>query len=266
MIVMFHGLGNSGASMKPLQDMLSPRFETLAPTRQTYSAQMNFEQVFGEVVGQIDDAKVGPAYFLGYSFGGFLALTLTRRFPERVRGVIAIASPVFFRGRELAQIRHVLKQDFANRAPGDERRTKIEERWGASYDELLATTERMFAEISAEPPLTREDLEAIETPVLFLSGDHDIYLPAQNARRIAAILPNARLGLFPGPGHPINNVPWLQIKHAVTTFVDEVEGGRFDPNRPADVTANLVIGGLPQREGITAKLNAVSRGRRKAES
>ena len=263
MIVMFHGLGNTATSMKPLQDMLSPRFETLAPTRRTFGPQMTFETIFDDVVRQLDEAKVGPAYYLGYSFGGFIALALAHRHPERVRGVIGIASPVFFGDRELAQIRRVLKQNFAIRPPGDEGRTKLEERWGAGYEQLLAVTEGIFSKLRAEPPLTPEDLKALQAPVLFLSGDHDIYMPAESARKTAEMMPNARLGLFPGPGHPIQNVPWLQIKHAVTTFIDQVESGHFDPKVPADVTANLVLGGLKVREGISAKLNQASMRRRR---
>jgi pimeloyl-ACP methyl ester carboxylesterase len=258
MLVFLHGLGSRGPSLAPLQEMLKPRFETYLPTRRPLGHQASYEDIFANVVRDLDERGIGPAFYLGYSFGGHIAFTLARRFPERVRGVIGVASPLFFNGRALSRIRQVLKEELAARGRGDQRRETIEQRWGADFEDVVAGTERMFLQMRENPPLSRADVAAIEAPALYLSGDHDHYVPADVAKATAELLPNARLGLFPGLGHPISNVPVVQVKHAVTTFIDQVEAGSFDPKVPADVTARLVVGGLAFHD-VTAKLKQARR-------
>src|SRR5579864_9773632 len=51
-------------------------------------------------IATLDDAEdEQPVYVCGESFGGPIALTLARRYPERVRGLILISTFGWFQGR-----------------------------------------------------------------------------------------------------------------------------------------------------------------------
>ncbi|MEX2323926.1 MAG: alpha/beta hydrolase [Acidimicrobiia bacterium] len=55
------------------------------------------------------------------------------------------------------------------------------------------------------------DPSAIETPVSLWHGTHDVLVPVQEAERLAAVLPKARLTLFEGEGHFIAVDHWAEI-------------------------------------------------------
>ena len=257
MIVFVHGLGSGLQELNPLEEFLRPRFEICQPQRRPLGPGATYEDIFAEFLYQLeanDVPEAPPAYYLGYSFGGLLALTLARRFPERVRGVITIASPIFYRGKALERMQGKLREELATKGRSQERRERIETKGAGAFDELIVGLERMFTQMATDPPLTQEDLTAIQVPILFLSGEQDPFLPGPRARETAGLMPNARTGLFPGSGHPFRSVPIIQVKHAVTNFIDEVEAGRFNPAVSADLTAPLVVGGL-NRDGISATLS-----------
>ena len=46
-----------------------------------------------------------------------------------------------------------------------------------------------------------ERLAGLHVPTLILSGDRDRMVPVENARRLAALIPGARLVVLPGAGH-----------------------------------------------------------------
>jgi poly(3-hydroxyalkanoate) depolymerase len=153
---------------------------------------------------------------LGYSFGGIVAQELARRAPERVARLVLCAtspglggvppepvaamlmlSPVRYFSRSAAQ--RIVPVIAGGRTRRDPR----------VLDEHLA--ERL-----ANPPSSRGYLDqlyavtgwsslpwlgAVRHPTLILHGDNDPLVPLTNARRMAALMPQATLRVVPRGGH-----------------------------------------------------------------
>lgn len=165
-----------------------------------------------------------PAFVVGYSLGGRLALGLACRHPERVRGVIAIgAHPGLATAEERA----------ARRAWEDELALRLETESLASFVDaweklpLFASQTRLPEAVLAAQRATRLahdpralgralsalgtgrmpelPLERAEVPVLLLTGEHDDKLAA--AARARPGVPERRI---PGAGHnPLLETPSL---------------------------------------------------------
>jgi pimeloyl-ACP methyl ester carboxylesterase len=127
-----------------------------------------------------------------------------------------------------------------------------------NWEKVALNTCELFHRLGQRPPLDEADLERINVPALIVSGDRDPLVPAAEARRLAELLPFARLALFPGPAHPLKQVPLDQVARAFRSFIAEVESGSFRPGPPIDLTRGLVSGGLP---GAPAR---ISIGRKKS--
>jgi pimeloyl-[acyl-carrier protein] methyl ester esterase len=158
---------------------------------------------------------------VGWSLGGQYALELARRVPERVRGLVLLAStPRFVAGAGWeAGLKPALLEAFSLQLARD---------WHATLEEFLALQTRGSRESAAvlaelhhalrahgEPQpealsaglahLRGNDLRAavptIDIPALIVAGQHDRVTPPAAAEWLAATLPRADLTVLPRAGH-----------------------------------------------------------------
>ncbi len=221
MIILVHGIGDSGEDLRPLNDALSGAVPTFAPTRRPLAADATFEQTVEDFVEQLGSAATGPAFFLGYSFGGLIAFAIARRHPQLVKGVIGLAPKIFYDERTMAHLRHIISADYLRKSV-PHKVAVYEKRWGMDLETLAGSAMRMYKSFSETPPLSDDDLRAIAAPVLLVSGTEDPVVPEAEIKRLAELLPDASSSLFPGPAHPIAAVPTHHVRTAVLKFVGEV--------------------------------------------
>jgi pimeloyl-ACP methyl ester carboxylesterase len=248
-LVILHGVSGSGGEMAPLARPLSAWFDVRTPDLLGHGGRpvpdgYTLEEMADDVVEWLDREGIGPAYLLGYSLGGYLALYLARHHPQRVRGIAGIVVKHVFDEVSVGHITYLADPERLAR-PGNPRKDELiavhgEENW----INVTNNTARLFQRFGQTAPLSDEDLRAIATPVLLLSGDRDPLVPEGHSRALAELLPNSRLGLFPGPAHPLKMVPILDLTRAIKGFLDEVEHDRFTPGGVIDLSPRLVMGGI----------------------
>lgn len=252
-IVVLHGVNGSSAEMAPVIRLLSPRFDVRAPDLLGHGGRdvpdgYTLEEMADDLVHWLDDERLGPAFLLGYSLGGYLALYLARFHPERVRGVIGIIVKHVYDEASLAHIAYLARPERIAR-PGNPRKQELEQIHGADkWIAVTSNTATLYRSFGRRLPLQIEDLKQIRAPVLLLSGEQDPLVTAQDSRDLAALLPNARLGLFPGTAHPLMKVPIVTAMQATKDFIGEVEDETFKPGPVLDLQPQLVTGGLIGRD------------------
>jgi pimeloyl-ACP methyl ester carboxylesterase len=202
-------------------------------------AAYSMDRVVDDMGRVLDWAAPGaPAVLAGLSFGGLASLHFSRRHPERVRGLVLVASGPGFKNPE-AQARW---------ERNTERSAAFIEKHGlASFVEKAADTavgrrpslpaaKAAAAAIAAQDPqgLTLfarriaaiaepviDDLPNIEAPALVVVGEADeAFLRA--AEVMVAKLPNAERVIIPGAGHIVN----IEAADAFDTAVLEFLRGR----------------------------------------
>ena len=176
------------------------------------------ETFVADVLRILDDLKIEKANVLGASFGGFVALEFTLKFPERVEKLIlACTSPggknhvkpdieilrSFTRNPDLSpeeQIRHFFRPAFtekfnAENAETVEKVCRLREENAVSDETYLAQLNTAFS-FDFE-----ENLGKIFHPTLVITGDKDKIVPMENSVNLAEKIPNARLEIIRNAGH-----------------------------------------------------------------
>jgi pimeloyl-[acyl-carrier protein] methyl ester esterase len=201
-------------------------------------------------------ARVPDAVWLGWSLGGQFALRAALDFPERVRGLIMIASsPRFVAGTDWPHgVTPQLFGDFGDALRRDFRGT-LEgflalEALGSPHaqEELRSLKVQAFergepAERALQEGLAlldgldlRNELAGLQVPSLWISGRRDRLVPAGAMPAAAALAPDARSVVIAHAGH----APFLGATEQVADEIDAFMGaiGRHsrEGGNPATLT------------------------------
>jgi pimeloyl-ACP methyl ester carboxylesterase len=202
-----------------------------------------------DAIAVLDAAGVAKAHIVGLSMGGYTALMLAARFPERV---ISCTAAVAGSG-SLRPTRERFVTDTRAQADMFERAGKIDGQayglgparvqlankdpigWRRFADNMAehpahAAAKLLRAVVAGRTPLyeLEAELKSIAAPVLLLVGDEDEPTLDVNLW-LKRLLPVARLAVFPGSGHLINLEEPALFNQFVERFITEVEGGRLTP-------------------------------------
>ena len=177
------------------------------------------------------DSVDGQATFAGFSMGGYIALAIARRAPERMDGLILIDTRETADTDEARKGRYdtiekvraqgitpvvdsMLPKMLSASAP-QQMRDRVREIMNTSSPEgVMAALKAM-----AERPDSTKDLPNITVPTLIVVGAEDPITPPADAERMAAAIPNATLVKIAGAAHLANFEKAEELNAAVADFL-----------------------------------------------
>jgi len=205
-----------------------------------------------DAIAVLDAAGAAKAHVVGLSMGGYTALMLAARHPERVISCVAAgagsgalkATRAEFIAEALtraAQFEHAGRIDAASYGLSPTRvqlQSKDPAGWRAFVEHLAehpahaaAKTLRTVQAGRASLYDLEDELAGIAAPVLLLVGDEDEPCLDVNLW-MKRLMPTARLGLLPGSGHAINLEEPELFDLLIERFIAEVERGSWHPRDP----------------------------------
>ena len=178
------------------------------------------------VLAFMDELGIDRAIFTGHSMGGAISQLAALENPERVAGLILVATAARLGVAE--QIFELLKQDMQQFfmlferfafGPGagdgiiNPAREVMEK---AGMDTLLKdfTACHQFDE--------RKRASGISVPTLVISAEHDLLTPSQYGQRLAEDIEGARFELLPGVGHMIQAEAYKEVSELMLSFAKGV--------------------------------------------
>jgi len=247
-ILCLHGHPGSGKSMSVFTQHLAKHYQTIAPDLRGYGnspASGDFAMIdhLADLEALLDRLKVKRCLVLGWSLGGILAMELALKLPQRVSGLILIATaarpigdhpPISWQDNLYTGVASIVNrlqpswqwniETFGKRSLY---RYLIQQHTATAYGYLA--NEAMPAYLQTSGAATRAlntalrerynrlaDLQNIQCPSLVLAGECDRHITSRSSLETARHLPDSQWHCYPNTAHLF---PW-EIPHQVLSDID----------------------------------------------
>jgi pimeloyl-ACP methyl ester carboxylesterase len=154
-----------------------------------------YDLMADDVVALMDILKIAKADIVGWSDGAILGIDLAKRHKERVRKVFVFAANTMTSGVKDGVEKNPTFATFIQRG-GHEYEALSATPQG--YDAFVDQISKMWAE---QPNWSDAQLEALDTPILIVDGDHDEAIKREHTEYIAATITHAGLLILPNVSH-----------------------------------------------------------------
>ncbi len=217
-IVLLHGHPVSPVIWDFLTSSLEDEYAVIKPDFSRLTNHTSVEAYADELQGQLSSSEMGACVLIGHSMGGYIALALADKHPERVKGIVlfhstAFADPDTDEQRQKRQDAQTMLETAGGHAfvektiPGlfsDEHRQSL----ASTVQQLVDAhkdlpTEAMLAGLQAIR--TRPDrsgmLQNADFPILVIAGRHDKAIPFERSEELKQKLPNAEFVVLEHAAH-----------------------------------------------------------------
>lgn len=247
-ILCLHGHPGSGRSLSVFTNHLSQRFQTFAPDLRGYGdsrTPQNFSMRdhLIDLEALLDRFQIERCLVLGWSLGGILAMELALQLPQRVSGLILIATaarpqgnhpPISWQDNVYTGVASVLNwfqpswqwniETFGKRSLY---RYLIQQHSATAYRYLATDALSAYLQTSAAAHRALNtalragynrlaDLQHIQCPSLMLAGASDRHITAAASHETACYLKNCDWHCYPNTAHLF---PW-EIPQQVLSDID----------------------------------------------
>jgi len=219
-LLLIMGLGMASSAWDALPSRLADRFHVVVFDNRGMGwssaspGGFRIRDLADDAAWVLDAAGIAQASVFGISMGGMIAQELALRHPGRV-GALVLGATFGSQRRShkprLSVARDLLLVTLSSRTPKRMARLLVSDAFMARSPDRFATwlarlsrPQRSAArrQIVAIARHEAEDrLPKLRIPTLVISGDRDRLVPVENSRRLARMIPRARLVELPGAGH-----------------------------------------------------------------
>jgi pimeloyl-ACP methyl ester carboxylesterase len=221
-LVLLHGANGRGQAIRSLVQPLAP-LQVHTPDMVGHGGRalperLSIADMAADVVAFMDRKAIRRAVVGGYSVGGYVALYAARHYPQRVSGVVTLATKWIFDERTVAHLTHLADPERLSRE-GNPRAAQLEAaHHPQDWRRVTEAIRQLFRDLGARAPLSEDDLRAIGKPALVLSSEEDQLVPRDEALALAKLL-GCPVKLMPGQCHPLSAVPLATVGQAIKNWV-----------------------------------------------
>ncbi len=217
-LVLLHGHPLSPVIWDFLSSSLEDDYAVVKPDFSRLTDHTSIDAYAEELHGQLSSSEKGPCVLIGHSMGGYIALAMAEKYPERVKGMVlfnstAFADPDTDEQRQKRQDAQTMLETAGGHSFVEK---AIPSMFSEEHRQILADevqqlvdahknlpTEAMLAGLQAirSRPDRSGVLQSASFPVLIIAGREDKAIPFERSEELRQKLSNAEFVVLEHSGH-----------------------------------------------------------------
>ena len=231
-VVLLHGFPLDRSMWSHQQASVGSIYRVIAPDLRGHGQSAAPEGIYtidamaDDVIELLDGLQlVAPVVVGGLSMGGYIALSIATRYPDRISALMLLSTRATADSPEAARVRLGLADQVDATGSADpvveamlprlfarqtfEKHPDLVARWHGRMGRTPARTIAGTLRGLATRPDRTASLPEIAVPTLVLAGSEDQIVPVEDSIAMAGAIPGARHGVIEDSGHmtPIENAP-----------------------------------------------------------
>lgn len=247
-VVLVHGFPFSADLWTPQRAALSATYRVITPNLRGFGGSdphfgtPSLDVYADDIIAILDELGVAEATVVGLSMGGYIAMALLRRRPDRVRGLALVSTKATADTETAKQGRNdliaLVERDGPAAVADKLLPNMLTERTRTENPELTLFVREMMASSTTEGiataamalrdrPDSMDTLATATVPALILVGRDDTVTTINDAHMMNQAIAGSRLVVIPDAAHLVNLEQPAEVDRALLNFLDETtDGGR----------------------------------------
>lgn len=223
-LLLLHGAIGSSTQLEPTANLLTDSFKVYLLNFSGHGGKPIPDKLFSiemfaeDVLYFINKNRLGKINIYGYSMGGYVALYLARRNPDRVNKIFTTATKFDWNEDSSKKESKLLdpKKIMENIPKFAEQLSKRHspEDWRS----VLYKTAEMMINLGKNKILKDEDFSLIENEVMISVGDRDNMVTIEETIDVYRKLKNGSLLILPDTPHPIEKISTERLAYEIKLF------------------------------------------------
>lgn len=210
-LLLFHGALGSEIQLQLLQELLANDFNVHTLNFEGHGGRtsddaFDMEQFADNVVEKLQALEISKTHIFGYSMGGYVTLTLAKKYPEMVENIVTLGTKFNWTLESAQQeVKMLNPEKIEEKVPAFAKRLH-ELHQPNDWKEVMQKTAEMMLALANGKRLTDADLNQIQHKVLIGIGSLDNMVTVEESENAATQLPNGTLQIIEDVKHPIEKV------------------------------------------------------------
>ncbi len=212
--ILLHGALGNGAQMQPLSQLLSA--PTACPDLYGHGSRSEDGRPYSieGFASDLDLPARGKVHLIGYSMGGYIALYMAAKWPDKIASVVALATKFAWNPEGSAKEAAMLHPGkVKEKVPAFA--ALLDSRHGAKWTMVMERTAAFMLGLGERPVLTEETLAAIRCPVLLLRGESDTMVSKEETLNAMHLIPDSGYVELPNQPHQLEKMDLEAVRRAM---------------------------------------------------
>lgn len=185
-----------------------------SPTKEAFSIQ-RFSDF---ILHFLEKEKISQADIFGYSMGGYVALHLAWKNPERVRRIFTLGTKFDWSPETATGMNRMFDPEKIEAKVPQFAETLAKAHAPLDWREVCRNTAAFLTDLGNGKGIPPEAFSQITCPVTIGLGEHDNVVTTEESRAVASALPNGRFEILAECKHPIEQTDFVLLAERLKEF------------------------------------------------
>jgi pimeloyl-ACP methyl ester carboxylesterase len=223
-LLLLHGALGASEQFQTLSELLEGQFTVHAfdfeghGTAPSRDRPFRIEHFAENIITYLDVTSLPKTHIFGYSMGGYVAMYLTLRQPERVQSIATLGTKFRWNPETAEKEASLLKPEILPEKLPRFAETLARRHVATGWQTVLRMTADMMLNLGEQPLLSLNEIGKIQHRVRIGLGDRDTMVSVEESVETCRALPNGEMIMLPNTQHPLEKVKFSALAQSLTEF------------------------------------------------